>query len=74
MLEFKEVVTQSWAKPVSTANKVSALHIKLIHGGTACITQQAKAGALEDFYSKQLGISTTRQNTLNWDRISKASN
>jgi hypothetical protein len=29
MPEFREVVAQSWVKPVSTANKARTLHIKL---------------------------------------------
>jgi hypothetical protein len=37
----------------------------LIHEGTACITHEAKAAALEDFFSKQLGTITTRQHMLN---------
>jgi hypothetical protein len=41
----------------------------LIHEGTACITQEAKSAVLEDFFSKQLGGTTTRQHTKNWDWI-----
>jgi hypothetical protein len=37
MPEFKEVVAQTWVKPVSTANKARALHIKL-----ACLAKVLK--------------------------------
>jgi hypothetical protein len=37
-----------------------------MHEGSAHITHEAKAAALEDFFSKQLGTKRMRQHMLNW--------
>jgi hypothetical protein len=34
-----------------------------------CITQEAKAAALADFFTKQFGTNTRREHTLNWEQL-----
>jgi choline dehydrogenase-like flavoprotein len=41
----------------------------LIHGYTTCITHDAKAAAIVDYFTKQLGSNPNRQRTLNWEVI-----
>jgi hypothetical protein len=40
-----------------------------MHNGTTLITQEAKANALESFFSHQFGQTQTRQHPLNWESL-----
>jgi hypothetical protein len=41
----------------------------LRHEGRDCITQDAKSAALEEYFTKQLGIVTSKTNRLNWPAL-----
>jgi hypothetical protein len=38
-----------------------------MHQGVSCITHEAKAAALHEFFTRQFGSTTPREHTLNWD-------
>jgi hypothetical protein len=44
----------------------------LQHEGATYITHEAKFAALFNFYSKQFGCTSTREQTLNWDLLMPA--
>jgi hypothetical protein len=41
----------------------------LAHGSMTCITQEAKAAAIWDFFTNQLGTRPERPHTINWEML-----